>query len=51
MCSADDEERPICGTCNGSGEGRVDGSVCTACNGSGESPGQCEDDDYDGGDY
>lgn len=30
------EERAICGCCNGSGEGRYDGSTCSACRGSGE---------------
>jgi len=32
----DDCEPMICGCCNGSGEGRTDGSTCGACRGSGE---------------
>ena len=32
----------ICGTCNGSGEGRYDGSVCYACHGKGEVKIECD---------
>ena len=31
----DDEDQPICGKCNGSGEGMHDGSRCGRCGGSG----------------
>lgn len=31
----EDEDAPICGNCNGSGEGMHDGSRCYACGGSG----------------
>ena len=34
--NARDREPMICGCCNGSGEGRTDGSTCGACRGSGE---------------
>lgn len=32
------EESRVCGACNGSGEGRYDGSRCYTCHGSGEVP-------------
>lgn len=33
----DERDEPcLCGACNGSGEGRYDGSTCYACGGSGE---------------
>lgn len=31
----DDEDMPLCGNCNGSGEGMHDGSTCSDCGGSG----------------
>ena len=31
-----DDEPGICGNCNGSGEGRFDGTTCWSCKGSGE---------------
>lgn len=31
----DDDDQPICGNCNGSGEGMHDGSRCYQCGGSG----------------
>ena len=34
----EDEEEYLCWLCNGSGEGRYDGSICTWCNGSGVEP-------------
>lgn len=33
---AEDEDTDICGCCNGSGEGRHDGSRCPVCKGRGE---------------
>lgn len=32
----------ICRACNGSGEGRYDGSTCKICKGNGEVPEECE---------
>ena len=31
----DDDDEPICGACNGSGEGMYDGSTCYKCHGYG----------------
>ncbi len=31
----EDEDAPICGNCNGSGEGMYDGTRCYSCGGSG----------------
>ena len=31
----DEDDTPYCVSCNGTGEGRVDGSRCAACGGSG----------------
>ncbi len=32
---SEDEEKPVCTNCNGSGEGMHDGTKCTMCKGSG----------------
>ena len=35
MSKPTDDDQPICGNCNGSGEGMHDGSRCSSCGGSG----------------
>lgn len=34
-CEEHEDDDRLCGTCNGSGEGMVDGSSCSSCHGSG----------------
>jgi hypothetical protein len=43
----EEEEDEICGSCNGSGEGRYDGSTCYSCKGSGEVGKRGPEPDYD----
>jgi RecJ-like exonuclease len=43
-----DWESVICSDCNGSGEGRYEGSTCRSCGGSGEIMVEAEHEDADG---
>lgn len=43
------DDDPLCGLCNGSGEGMYDGSTCSLCGGSGVE--SRKSDEYDGGDW
>ena len=38
-----DDEDALCYSCNGSGQGRYDGTTCWCCRGSGIEPQQCDD--------
>ena len=42
----DDDDPPLCGNCNGSGEGSHDGAICSVCGGSGVIEDE-RSDDYD----
>lgn len=50
-CDLENPEDEICGNCNGSGEGYVDGSRCTVCKGSGVEPPEQEEMDFDNNTY
>ena len=47
LCADCIDEPLLCGDCNGSGEGRYDGSSCFSCKGSGEIPARREDEEAD----
>jgi len=47
LASNDEPEELICPTCNGSGEGRYDGTRCTSCGGSGVERTERDEPDWD----